>query len=74
MDFGFNKRVDEDRKGEVYGKRPLWQWVLIYVVIGAILYGLIYYLVIAKRGGQGGTGSTGTPQQSTQPGGGTGRY
>ncbi len=34
-----------------YGKRPLWQWILIYVVIGGVIYGLIYYFVIAKKGG-----------------------
>jgi len=34
-----------------YGKRPLWQWILIYVVIGGIIYGLVYYFVFAKNGG-----------------------
>lgn len=34
-----------------YGKRPLWQWILIYVVVAGVLYGLIYYFVIAKKGG-----------------------
>lgn len=34
-----------------YGKRPMWQWVVLYIVIGVIVYGLIYYLVMAKRGG-----------------------
>lgn len=34
----------------MYGKRPLWQWVLIYVVIGGIVYAAIYYFVLAKRG------------------------
>ncbi len=33
-----------------YGKRPLWQWIVIYVVIGVIIYGLIYYFVLAKKG------------------------
>lgn len=33
-----------------YAKRPLWQWVVLYVIIGAIVYGLIYYFVFAKRG------------------------
>lgn len=33
-----------------YGKRPLWQWILIYAVVGIVVYGLIYYFVIAKRG------------------------
>jgi hypothetical protein len=34
-----------------YGKRPLWQWIAIYLVVGAIIYGLIYYFFIANRGG-----------------------
>ena len=34
-----------------YGKRPLWQWIILYVIIGAIVYGLIYYFVLAKKGG-----------------------
>ncbi|MBI2196911.1 cupredoxin domain-containing protein [Candidatus Daviesbacteria bacterium] len=34
-----------------YGKRPLWQWVLIYVVIGLVVYGLIYYFILARKGG-----------------------
>lgn len=34
-----------------YGKRPLWQWILIYIVIGGILYFLIYKFVITKNGG-----------------------
>lgn len=33
-----------------YGKRPLWQWILIYLVIGGIVYFLIYYFVFAKKG------------------------
>ncbi|MEO8581382.1 MAG: hypothetical protein ABI425_02245 [Patescibacteria group bacterium] len=33
-----------------YGKRPLWQWVLIYVIIGSIIYGLIYFAIFAKKG------------------------
>lgn len=45
-----------------YGKRPLWQWVVIYLIIGAIVYGAIYYFVIAKRGGT----SYSLPGQSTQ--------
>lgn len=41
----------EEQKKSYYGKRPLWQWILIYVVIGAIVYGAIYYFVLAKKGG-----------------------
>lgn len=34
-----------------YGKKPMWQWVVIYLIIGAIVYGAIYYFVFAKKGG-----------------------
>lgn len=34
-----------------YGKRPLWQWILLYVIVGGILYYGIYYFAIAKKGG-----------------------
>lgn len=34
-----------------YGKRPLWHWIVLYLIIGGIIYGLIYYFVIAKQGG-----------------------
>jgi flagellar basal body-associated protein FliL len=38
-----------------YGKRPMWQWVVIYLVIAIIVYGLIYLLFIHKGGGTGGS-------------------
>ena len=34
-----------------YGKRPLWQWIVVYLVIGGIIYALVYYFVLAKKGG-----------------------
>ncbi len=40
-----------EQKTYGYGKRPLWQWILLYVVIGAIIYGIIYYFVFYKKGG-----------------------
>ncbi len=27
-----------------YGKRPMWQWVVIYLVVASIVYGLVYYV------------------------------
>ena len=39
-----------------YGKRPVWQWVVIYVVVAAILYTLIYFLFIHKSGSSSGLG------------------
>lgn len=41
-----------DKKG--YGKRPVWQWILIYVVIAIIVYGLIYFFFIRDTGSAGG--------------------
>ena len=38
-----------------YGKRPLWQWIVIYLVIAIIVYGLVYLLFIHK-GSTGGSG------------------
>lgn len=26
-----------------YGKHPLWQWVLAYMIFAIVLYGVIYY-------------------------------
>lgn len=34
-----------------YGKRPLWQWIVLYVVVGAIVYAVIYWLFFAQSGG-----------------------
>jgi len=32
-----------------YGKRPLWQWIVLYVVVGVIVYGVIYYVFMHKQ-------------------------
>lgn len=43
--------------GKGYGKRPLWQWILIYVVVGGLIYGAVYYFYLSKRGGYSAVGS-----------------
>jgi hypothetical protein len=48
------KEPQKPSKG--YGKRPVWQWVLIYVVVAIIVYGLIYLIFIHKSGGSNGGG------------------
>ncbi|HZQ29679.1 MAG TPA: hypothetical protein VFA93_01205 [Patescibacteria group bacterium] len=51
-----------------YGKRPLWQWILIYVVIGGIIYAAVYFFVLKKNySGTGGTGGS-APSTQTAPG------
>ena len=42
---------NQNQKNYSYGKRPLWQWILIYIVIAGIVYGLIYYFFFMKNGG-----------------------
>lgn len=55
-------------KNDGYGKRPMWQWIVIYLVIGAIIYGVVYYFFFANKGGYGGNNSysTPTPKATTQ--------
>lgn len=43
-----NPRTPEKPTG--YKKRPLWQWVALYVIIGGIVYALIYMLIIGTDG------------------------
>lgn len=43
----------QPKKG--YGKRPLWQWIALYVIVGAIVYGIIYYLFFMPSVGSGGS-------------------
>ncbi len=53
--------ADSSKSG--YSKRPLWQWIVLYLIIGAVLYGALYYFVFAKKGGTG-YGSTQTAPYS----------
>jgi|SRR3989344_1022160 len=32
-----------------YGKRPLWQWVVIYLIIGGLIYAAVYYFFFANK-------------------------
>jgi len=35
---------------EYFSKKSLWKWILLYVIIGVIVYGLIYYFFFYKKG------------------------
>lgn len=48
-----------------YGKRPLWQWILIYVIAAIIIYGLIYYFVFARKAGYNAATSSTQSQTTT---------
>jgi len=56
--------MDEENKTSAYGKRPLWQWIALYVVVGLLVYGLIYYFVLAKKGGSYNNNSAAVPSYS----------
>ncbi|HSX40011.1 MAG TPA: hypothetical protein VLF68_00150 [Candidatus Saccharimonadales bacterium] len=60
--------AEEEKKSYGYGKRPLWQWIVIYLIIGAIVYGAIYYFFLSKRGGYSAPSSSSSTQQQSAPG------
>ncbi len=33
-----------------YRARPMWQWIVIYLIIGGLIYGAIYYFMYAGKG------------------------
>ncbi len=37
--------------GYGYGKRPLWQWILLYVIIGGLIYAAVYYFFLSGNAG-----------------------
>lgn len=44
--------MDDDKGSpQSYGKMSIWQWIAIYVVIGAVIYGLIYYFFMSQKSG-----------------------
>jgi hypothetical protein len=49
-----------------YGKRPLWQWVLIYVIVGGAVYAAVYYFMMPKSGNVYGKASTQSAPATTQ--------
>ncbi len=56
-----------EKKTNGYGKKPLWQWIGMYVVIGIVVYGAIYYFFFAKKGGYNYSQSNQYQAQQTNP-------
>jgi len=46
----------ENKPSKSYGKRPVWQWVVLYLIVAIIVYGLIYLIWFHKGNGSGGSG------------------
>ncbi|MBI4185474.1 hypothetical protein HY524_00295 [Candidatus Berkelbacteria bacterium] len=51
--------------GAGYGKRPMWQWILIYVIVGGILYYGVYYFFLRGNSGDGSNGLYGSSSSSS---------
>src|SRR3989344_8229518 len=49
-----------------YGKRPMWQWVVIYLVVGGLIYLAIYYFFFANKTDRKPYGAAYNPQVTTQ--------
>lgn len=43
------KIMEDTNSAPSYGKRPFWHLLVVYAIIGVVVYALIYYFVIAKR-------------------------
>ncbi|MEK7561696.1 MAG: hypothetical protein AAB541_02440 [Patescibacteria group bacterium] len=46
----------DNKPAKGYGKRPKWQWAVIYVIVATIVYVLIYFLFIREPGSSSGGG------------------
>ena len=55
----------EEQKQTGYGKRPLWQWIALYLVIGVVVYGVVYYFILAKNGGGYNSNSAAVPSYTS---------
>jgi plastocyanin len=58
---------NENKATGSYGKRPLWQWIALYVVVAIVIYGLVYYFVLAKKSGGSNNYNYGAAAPSTAP-------
>lgn len=60
-----DKKEDPNGYKTGYGKRPLWQWVLIYLVVAVVLYGLVYYFFLGGKNLYNLPGISSTPGPTT---------
>lgn len=59
--------MENEEKKYNYGKRPLWQWLIVYAVVAVILYGLVYYFVLAKHSSNYSMSSSSTMKTTPSP-------
>lgn len=44
--------TEENKVTSEYGKMSVWQWVVVYLIVGLIIYGLFYVFLTYKKGGE----------------------
>ncbi|HSX17919.1 MAG TPA: hypothetical protein VLE51_01005 [Candidatus Saccharimonadales bacterium] len=44
---------EDSKPTKSYGKRPMRQWVVIYVIVAVVVYAIIYFAFIHKSGTSG---------------------
>jgi hypothetical protein len=61
--------MDDEQQQDGYGKRPLWHWIVLYIVVGVVVYSVVYYFVLAKHQSNYGMSSspTVTPTMTAKP-------
>ena len=69
MENDMEKKNDKGyTKTGMYNKRPLWQWIIFYVAVAGLAYGLIFYVFIGRRNIAGASsGSSLGSSSTTQP-------
>ncbi|MFZ2125544.1 MAG: hypothetical protein WA087_03605 [Candidatus Saccharimonadales bacterium] len=41
-----NTELKPKLEDDGYQKRPIWQWIALYIVVATVLYGIIYLIFI----------------------------
>ncbi|MGH7240081.1 MAG: hypothetical protein ACREHG_08455 [Candidatus Saccharimonadales bacterium] len=59
-----NEDKPQQQPSKGYGKHSKWFWVLVYLIIAIIVYGVIYLLVIHKSGNGSTSGNGGNSSNS----------
>jgi hypothetical protein len=58
-------KSDNTATNQIYGHRPMWQWILIYAIVGGAIYGALYLFL--NKPAHGYNYQTKTSAQAVQP-------
>lgn len=43
-----NLSTEKKNNSKSYSKRPVWQWVLLYLIVGGFVYFVIYWFIFRQ--------------------------